>query len=143
MGNNYNGMWLCPLCGTKKYDNGSWCCASLESLSYMMDPRNSINENDVFQFKDLEGSDVSYNDIARVVSKYGSFINNQEAIQAIVDASRQYNINGYFLVAKIILSFNFSSAFILPFFRYKVNVLGIKNRCFFASIFYITCILIL
>lgn len=102
MGNNYNGMWLCPLCGTKKYDNGSWCCASLESLSYMMDPRNSINENDVFQFKDLEGSDVSYNDIARVVSKYGSFINNQEAIQAIVDASRQYNINGYFLVAKII-----------------------------------------
>lgn len=102
MGNNYNGMWLCPLCGTKKYDNGSWCCASLESLAYMMDPRNSINESDVFQFKDLEGSDVSYNDIARVVSKYGSFINNQEVIQAIVDASKQYNINGYFLVAKII-----------------------------------------
>ncbi len=102
MGNNYNGMWLCPLCGTKKYDNGSWCCASLESLAYMMDPRCSINESDVFQFKDLEGSDVSYNDIARVVSKYGSFINNQEVIQAIVDASRQYNINGYFLVAKII-----------------------------------------
>ncbi len=102
IGNSYNGMWICPLCGTKKYDNGSLCCASLESLAYMMDPRNSINESDVFQFKDLEGSDVSYNDIARVVSKYGSFINNQEVIQAIVDASRQYNINGYFLVAKII-----------------------------------------
>ena len=99
---NYNVMWICPICGEKRYDNGSWCCASLEALAYMMDPRNSINESDIFQFKDLEGSDVSYNDIARVVSGYGSYLNNGEAIQAIVDASNQYNINGYYLVAKII-----------------------------------------
>ena len=100
--NNYNGMWICPLCGSQKYDNGSWCCASLEALAYMMDPRNSINDSDIFQFKDLEGSDVTYDDIARAVSGYGTFINNPEAIQAIVDASNQYNVNGYFLVAKII-----------------------------------------
>lgn len=99
---NYNGMWQCPLCGNQRFDNGSWCCASKEALSYMMDPRNSINDTDVFQFKDLEGSDVSYDDIARVVSKYGSYLNNQEAIQAIVDASVTYNVNGYFLVAKIV-----------------------------------------
>ncbi len=99
---NYNGMWQCPLCGTQKYDNGSWCCASKEALAYMMDPRNSINDSDVFQFKDLEGSDVSYEDIARVVANYGPYLNNQEAIQAIVDASVQYNVNGYFLVAKIV-----------------------------------------
>ena len=99
---NYNGMWQCPICGNKKYDNGSWCCASKEALAYMIDPRNSINDSDLFQFKDLEGSDVSYDDIARVVSGYGSYINNPEAIQAIVDASIQYNVNGYFLVAKII-----------------------------------------
>ena len=98
----YNGMWQCPLCGNQRFDNGSWCCASKEALSYMMDPRNSINDTDVFQFKDLEGSDVSYDDIARVVSKYGSYLNNQEAIQAIVDASVTYNVNGYFLVAKIV-----------------------------------------
>lgn len=102
VGSTYDGMWQCSLCGNNKYDNGSWCCASLEALAYMMDPRNSINESDIFQFKDLEGSDVSYDDIARVVSGYGSYLNNQEAIQAIVDASRQYNVNGYFLVAKII-----------------------------------------
>ncbi len=102
IGTNYNGMWICPICGNKAYDNGSWCCASLEALAYMMDPRASINENDVFQFKDLEGGDVTYNDIARVVANYGSYLNNGEAIQAIVDASNQYNINGYFLVAKII-----------------------------------------
>ena len=99
---NYNGMWICPICGTQKYDNGKWCCASREALAYMMDPRNSLNEEDVFQFKDLEGSDVAYEDIARVVSGYGSYINNNEVIQAIVDASKEYNINGYFLVSKII-----------------------------------------
>lgn len=102
VGTNYNGMWICPICGSKAYDNGSWCCASLEALAYMMDPRNSINSSDIFQFKDLEGSDVSYNDIARVVANYGSYLNNPEAIQAIVDASNLYNVNGYFLVAKII-----------------------------------------
>ena len=102
IGTNYNGMWICPICGNKAYDNGSWCCASLDALAYMMDPRASINEEDVFQFKDLEGGDVTYNDIARVVSGYGAYLNNGEAIQAIVDASNQYNINGYFLVAKII-----------------------------------------
>ncbi len=102
IGTNYNGMWICPICGNKAYDNGSWCCASLEALAYMMDPRASINEDDVFQFKDLEGGDVTYDDIARVVSNYGSYLNNGEAIQAIVDASNQYNINGYFLVAKIL-----------------------------------------
>ena len=102
IGNNYNGLWLCPLCGTTKYDNGSWCCASLQALAYMMDPRNSINDTDVFQFKDLESADATYDDIARVVSRYGGFINNQEVIQAIVDAANQYRINAYFLVAKII-----------------------------------------
>ena len=102
LGANYNGMWVCPICGNNHYDNGSWSCASLEALSYMMDPRNSINDSDIFQFKDLEGSDVNYDDIARVVAGYGEYINNAEVIQAIVDASNEYNINGYFLVAKII-----------------------------------------
>ena len=102
LNDNYNGMWICPICGTQKYDNGSWCCASKDALGYMMDPRNSINESDIFQFKDLEGSDVVYEDIARVVAGYGSYINNDEVINAIVEASNTYKINGYFLVSKIL-----------------------------------------
>lgn len=99
---NYEGMWYCPICGTKRYDNGSLCCASKQAIEYMMDPRNSINQSDIFQFKTLEGSDVTVEDITRVVAGKGAFINNAEAIQAIYDASVTYNINGYFLVAKII-----------------------------------------
>lgn len=127
IGNNYNGMWICPICGNKAYDNGSWCCASKEAIAYMMDPRNSINESDVFQFKDLEGSDVTYNDIARVVANYGSYINNQEAIQAIVDASVQYNVNGYFLVAKIINEHGKNGSTLSNGQGYKGNYVGVYN----------------
>lgn len=127
IGTNYNGMWVCPICGNKAYDNGSWCCASLESLAYMMDPRNSINESDVFQFKDLAGSDVSYSDIARVVSSYGSYLNNSEAIQAIVDASATYNINGYFLVAKIINEHGKNGSTLSNGNGYNGNYVGVYN----------------
>lgn len=127
IGNSYNGKWICPICGTAKYDNGSWCCASLESLAYMMDPRNSINDNDVFQFKDLAGADVSYDDIARVVANYGSYLNNQEAINAIVDASKQYNINGYFLVAKIVNEHGKNGSTLSNGKGYNNNYVGVYN----------------
>lgn len=127
IGTKYNGMWICPICGNKAYDNGSWCCASLESLAYMMDPRNSINESDLFQFKDLAGSDVSYDDIARVVSGYGSYLNNSEAIQAIVDASATYNINGYFLVAKIINEHGKNGSTLSNGNGYNGNYVGVYN----------------
>ncbi len=127
LGAKYNGMWICPICGNKAYDNGSWCCASREALAYMMDPRNSINESDIFQFKDLSGSDVSYNDIARVVSGYGSYLNNSEAIQAIVDASATYNINGYFLVAKIINEHGKNGSTLSNGKGYNGNYVGIYN----------------
>ncbi len=50
---NYSGMWICSICGKRAYDTGSWYCASEQAIKYMMDPRNSINESDVFQFMDL------------------------------------------------------------------------------------------
>ena len=123
----YNGKWICPICGSHRYDNGSWCCASKDALAYMMDPRNSINESDVFQFKDLEGSDVSYDDIQRVVAGYGSYINNPEAISAIVDASKQYGINGYFLVSKIINEHGKNGSTLSNGNGYKGQYVGVYN----------------
>lgn len=99
-GDNYTGKWYCPICGTQSYDNGSLCCASREAIAYMLDPRNSINDASVFQFKSLEEPDVEIEDLNRIVQ--GTFLANAECVQAIYDASRTYNINGYFLVAKLI-----------------------------------------
>lgn len=100
VGEKYSGMWFCPVCGTKSYDNGSLRCASMEALKYMMDPRNSISDLSVFQFKSLESPDVSYDDVVRVIA--GTFLDHEECARAIVEASQAYNINGYYLVAKML-----------------------------------------
>ena len=99
-GEKYSGMWYCPVCGTKVYDNGSLSCASQDAIKYMMDPRNSLTEESVFQFKSLETADASYDDIARACN--GTFLNNGECVQAILEASQAYNVNAFYLVAKII-----------------------------------------
>lgn len=99
-GTKYSGMWYCPICGTKIYDNGTLSCASKEAIKYMMDPRNSITEDSVFQFKSLEFADSSYDDIARAC--IGTFLNNGECVGAILEASQTYSINAFYLVAKII-----------------------------------------
>lgn len=101
---NYKGKWYCPICGSKSYDTG-WYCASIDAIKYMMDPRNSLDETSVFQFKNLETSDVSANDISTVINnKYASYsyIKNSTMINAIVKASSQLNLNGYSILAKII-----------------------------------------
>lgn len=101
---NYQGKWYCPICGSKTYDTG-WYCASVQAIEYMMDPRNSLDETSVFQFKSLETPDVSSGNIQAVInSQYASYsyINNPTAINAIVKASSTYHMNGYSILAKII-----------------------------------------
>ena len=100
----YKGKWYCPICGSTKYDTG-WYCASIDAIKYMMDPRNSFDETSLYQFKNLEASDVTADNITQVIQrKHGSYgyINNATVINAIVKASQQHNLNGYSIVAKII-----------------------------------------
>lgn len=97
---NYAGGWLCPICGTKAYDTGNWYCASREAIEYMMDPRNSINETDVFQFQDLASSTGDRDAIEAMVE--GTFIDNKECIDAIFKAAETYNVSPYHLVSRII-----------------------------------------
>ena len=50
---SYEGEWICSVCGETTYDSGKWHCASQKALQYMMDPRNSLNSSDIFQFLEL------------------------------------------------------------------------------------------
>ncbi len=95
---NYQGEWICPICGDKPYDNGSWRCASEQAIRYMMDPRNSINESDIFQFEQLTNSGTDLN-ILKSMTK-GTFLEGHE--QGILDASNNNNVNSYYIVARLI-----------------------------------------
>ncbi len=83
------GMWICPICTDTAYDSGRWRCASLEAIKYMMDPRNSINTSDVFQFEELGGSgsnNYTKDDIKKAVA--GTFLNTSSVIDTIYYACK-------------------------------------------------------
>ncbi len=43
--------WKCAFCNKTVED--VWKCASTAAVAYYMDPRNSLNENYIFQFEQL------------------------------------------------------------------------------------------
>ena len=98
---NYADEWVCPTCGDRTYDSGSWHCASQTAIQYMMDPRNSLNSSDIFQFMELTYTDYNIDTIRRMV-KNSSFWNNESYINTIVTAAQKYNVNAYYIVARIL-----------------------------------------
>ena len=95
---SYKGAWICSICGDKAYDNGNWRCVSEQGLKYMMDPRNSLNASDIFQFEELTNSGSDINVVKQMVK--GTFLEGYE--QGIVDAANKNNVNAYYIVARII-----------------------------------------
>ena len=95
---SYQGEWICAICGESGYDNGNWKCASDKAIKYMMDVRNSINESDIFQFEELTSTDYNIETI-RTMTR-GTFLEGHE--QGIINASKNNNINAYYIVARLI-----------------------------------------
>lgn len=110
--------WFCSICGDKKYDNGSWRCASESAVSYYMDPRNSLNEDYIFQFENLsynesiqniEGVKQILKDVKYMQGdtiKYTKTDGTQGEIkksyaQVIMDAAKEANISPYHLASRI------------------------------------------
>lgn len=95
---NYQGEWICAICGDTGYDNGSWRCSSEQAIKYMMDPRNSINASDIFQFEELTNAGCDINILKSMTN--GTFLSGHE--QGIIDASNNNNVNAYYIVARLI-----------------------------------------
>lgn len=98
---NYSGEWICSICGTQEYDNGNWYCASETTIEYMMDPRNSLNTNDVFQFLQLSYVACTYEDLQSMVKNY-SYLNSKSILNSIINIGKDYNVNPYYIIALII-----------------------------------------
>ena len=98
---SYEGEWICSVCGETTYDSGKWHCASQKALQYMMDPRNSLNSSDIFQFLELTYTDYKIATIQALLKKY-DFWNKESYINAIIEASKKYNVNVYYVIARIL-----------------------------------------
>lgn len=101
---NYPKGWLCTICGKKVYDNGTWACTSRNAIEYMIDPRNSINEDDVFQFQELSYStkvDSTDKKCIQTMVK-GTFIKSDSCVNAVFEAATKYKVSPYHIVARIL-----------------------------------------
>ena len=95
---NYDRDWICNVCGEQTYDSGKWYCASEAAIAYMMDPRNSLNYSDIFQFMQLSYTDCNYERIYAMVE--GTFLQN--SVNVIIDSAQKYDVNAYYIVARLL-----------------------------------------
>ena len=99
---SYGKDWICSKCGkSKTYSGGSWYCASNDAVKYMMDPRNSLNENDIFQFLELSyDSNAKYDkNVIKKILK-GTFLDDGKLdtyINQIISSCKKHDVNPYFI----------------------------------------------
>lgn len=115
---NSISSWICPECGTKPQDSGSWVCASEGIVAYMMDPRNWINEDYIFQFENLAFNETTQtlSGVQAITSRIGymsgntvtytttngtTAIINKSYAQIIYEAAKEAGISPYHLASRI------------------------------------------
>ena len=107
--------WLCSKCGEKVYDAGGWMCASKQAVAHLMDVRNYLTENYIFQFEQLSYSPDTYTieGIEKVLN--GTFMykknireyyknssyENVTFSEAIMEAATTSGVSPYYLAARI------------------------------------------
>lgn len=97
---SYSGEWVCPVCGTKLYDSGLYC-ASEKAVAYYMDPRNFLDENNIFQFEKLNVYESSVHTLQGIKNKVNTtFLENYA--NDINTACINKNVNPYYIVARLI-----------------------------------------
>lgn len=112
------GGWVCSNCGDKLYDSGRWKCASETTVAYYMDPRNWLNENNIFQFENLayNGEVQNVEGVKKILSSV-PWANGEKIIytqtdgtqgtleksyaQVIMEAAESAGISPYHLAARI------------------------------------------
>ena len=122
----YDSAWICPACGaTKTYDSGKWYCASEAAIAYMMDPRNSTNNDDIFQFMELTYTESNIQTIKSMVNN--TFLNNDSYINAILEAAKKYNVNAYYVIARILQEQGTSGSVLCAGNGYNGQYVGFYN----------------
>lgn len=113
-----SGSWVCSTCGNTLYDTGKWKCASETAVAYYMDPRNWLNEENIFQFENLgyNGDIQNIEGVNKILSStkwaQGDKITytkpdgttgtiDKSYAQVIMEAAKDTGISPYHLAARI------------------------------------------
>ncbi len=98
----YPEDWRCEIDKDKRFDNGTWLCTSNKAISYIMDPRNILNEDNIFQFAELK-----YTEGAQTVEGIkslteDSFLEGDSIAEALIQAGKNANLDPYFITSRLI-----------------------------------------
>ncbi len=126
---NYSDEWICSICGREEQDTGEWCCASRQAIEHVMDPRNSLNDANLFQYLQLSNDkSITKDQVAQMASKI-SYLNNQSIIDAIYEVSNDpdYNINPFYIIGKILQEQGSGASALCSGQGYKGQYVGYYN----------------
>ena len=98
----YPDDWKCEIDKDRTFDNGTWLCASDKAIKYQMDPRNILNDDNIFQFAELtyvEGAQTEegINEITE-----DSFLEGDSITEALIQAGKNANLDPYFIASRLI-----------------------------------------
>ncbi len=93
----YPDDWRCEIDKEKRFDNGTWLCASDKAIKYQMDPRNILNDDNIFQFAELK-----YTEGAQTVEGIkslteNSFLAGDSIAEALLQAGKNANLDTLYL----------------------------------------------
>lgn len=99
---NYPENWKCQIDRDKKFDNGTWLCASNRAIEHQMDPRNILNEENVFEFVELKYVEGAQTLEGLETITKDTFLDGTEIGKALIEAGKNENIDPYFIASRLI-----------------------------------------
>lgn len=99
---SYSGEWPCKEDNGKTYDNGNWLCASQKAIAYKMDPRNLLDNDNIFQLKELVYTKDANTKEGIMSKTKDSFLEGEDVANAILESAEKNNLDPYFIVSRLI-----------------------------------------
>lgn len=98
----YPEDWRCEIDKNKKFDNGTWLCASNKAIKNQMDPRNILDDDNIFEFVELKYVDgaQTLKGIEKITQN--TFLDNENVEKSLIEAGKKANIDPYFLASRLI-----------------------------------------
>lgn len=98
----YPDDWKCEKDKGKTFDNGTWVCASDKAVKYLMDPRNILNNDNIFEFLKLNYVDSAQTiDGLKYITK-DTFLDSESVEKALLEAGKNANIDPYFITSRLL-----------------------------------------
>ena len=98
----YPDDWECEIDKGKTFDNGTWLCASDKAIKYQMDPRNILNDDNIFQFAELKYVEGAQTKEGLNSITEGSFLEGDSISEALIQAGKNANVDPYFIASRLI-----------------------------------------